>query len=42
MAGAAHALSDYVIFTNDSPRREDPPDIIKDMVSGLPEDLINK
>jgi UDP-N-acetylmuramoyl-L-alanyl-D-glutamate--2,6-diaminopimelate ligase len=42
LAQVAHALSDFVIFTNDSPRREDPSQIMQDLVSGLPDEIINK
>ncbi|WP_265460168.1 UDP-N-acetylmuramoyl-L-alanyl-D-glutamate--2,6-diaminopimelate ligase [Enterococcus sp. HY326] len=35
MAQAAAKLSDYVIFTSDNPRTEDPQAIIDDMVAGL-------
>jgi UDP-N-acetylmuramoyl-L-alanyl-D-glutamate--2,6-diaminopimelate ligase len=35
------SLSDYVIFTMDDPRREDPNDIIDDMVSELNADIYN-
>lgn len=35
------SLSDYVIFTMDDPRHEDPNNIIDEMVSALPEDKHN-
>lgn len=35
MAGIATENSDYVIFTSDNPRYEDPQDIINDMITGL-------
>lgn len=37
----AHAKSDVIIFTNDSPFNEPPEYIIDDMISGLPDDIIN-
>ncbi|GAX74661.1 hypothetical protein CEUSTIGMA_g2109.t1 [Chlamydomonas eustigma] len=42
MAEVAHAKSDFVIMTNDSPRREPPEQIIQDMVAGLPDEVVNK
>ena len=35
MANIATENSDYVIFTSDNPRYEDPKDIINDMITGL-------
>ena len=35
MASIATENSDYVIFTSDNPRYEDPKDIINDMITGL-------
>ena len=42
LAEVAHARSDYVIFTNDSPRREEPEQIMQDLISGLPDEVVNK
>jgi len=42
IAEVAHNYSDLLIFTNDSPCREPPEQIIQDMVAGLPEQLINR
>lgn len=41
MAAAAHQHSSLVIITNDSPRTEPPEDIVKDIVAGFPDDMIN-
>ncbi|HHX16441.1 MAG TPA: UDP-N-acetylmuramoyl-L-alanyl-D-glutamate--2,6-diaminopimelate ligase [Mollicutes bacterium] len=41
MGKVVTSLSDYVIFTSDDPRDEDPNDIIDDMVSGLDINKIN-
>lgn len=38
----AHELSDYVIVTNENPRSEDPGKIVQDIITGFPDDLINK
>ena len=35
MGDIATKLSDYVIFTNDNPRTEDPENIMKDILSGV-------
>ena len=35
MGKIASELSDYVIFTNDNPRNEEPEDIIKDIIEGV-------
>uniref|UniRef100_A0A7S0WRN5 Mur ligase central domain-containing protein n=1 Tax=Chlamydomonas leiostraca TaxID=1034604 RepID=A0A7S0WRN5_9CHLO len=42
MAAVAHELSSTVIFTNDSPRTEEPQDIVSDMVAGLPDHIVNR
>ena len=38
MGNIATQLSDYVIFTNDNPRTEDPEQIMKDILSGVKKD----
>lgn len=38
MAKAAQEFSDYVIFTSDNPRTEDPKQILSDMINGLESD----
>ncbi len=35
MGNIASELSDYVIFTNDNPRNEEPEDIMKDIIEGV-------
>ncbi len=42
MASIASRLSDWVIFTSDNPRDEDPDTIIKDMERGIPQEFISK
>ncbi len=42
MAVISASLSDFVIFTSDNPRTEDPSLIIDDMLSGLTGDLLSK
>ncbi len=41
MGAVAHERSDVVIITNDSPRTEDPGGIVRDVVAGLPDDVVN-
>lgn len=41
MARAAAAHADYLIITSDNPRNEDPDEIIKEIVEGLPEGYKN-
>jgi UDP-N-acetylmuramyl tripeptide synthase len=36
---ALHAHADFVVFTNASPKREDPAAVVADLVSGLPEEV---
>ena len=38
MGGIASELSDYVIFTNDNPRTEDPQKIMDDIIRGVKKD----
>ena len=38
MGNIASELSDYVIFTNDNPRNEEPEDIMKDIIEGVKKD----
>lgn len=38
MGGIASGLSDFVIFTNDNPRNENPDDIMKDILDGVDSD----
>ncbi len=40
MAQIASQYSDYVIVTNDNPRKEDPSQIIKEICEGFPEDYV--
>ncbi len=42
MAEVAHSYSDMIIFTNDSPRREPPENIVQDMVAGLPDTILQR
>lgn len=37
MGKIAHELSDYVVFSSDNPRNEDPEEILQDVVSELPQ-----
>lgn len=39
MGEVAHYKSDFVFFTNDNPRTEEPNDIISEIVAGLPVDI---
>lgn len=42
MGEAAHFKADIVIVTNDNPRGEDSGAIVQDIVSGFPEDILNR
>jgi hypothetical protein len=42
MAAVAHEHSSIVIITNDSPRTEPPGAIVKDIVAGLPDHVVNR
>ncbi|PNH05610.1 UDP-N-acetylmuramoyl-L-alanyl-D-glutamate--2,6-diaminopimelate ligase [Tetrabaena socialis] len=42
MGAVAHAKSDYVIVTNESPRLEDPAKVVADIVAGFPDDMVNR
>ncbi len=42
MANIACQMSDWVIFTSDNPRDEDPDQIIQEMEEGIPEGMKNK
>ncbi len=40
MARIAYDIADSIIFTSDNPRNEDPDNILAQMYSGLPEDIV--